>query len=65
MAEIQQSTENGIVGRGNRDGARLFREWFDELNSVADVELLLGCPVLNHLNLVPNCAAIQRIAEPL
>jgi benzoyl-CoA reductase subunit B len=36
MAEMTKSTENGIVGRGNRDGARLFREWFDELNSVAD-----------------------------
>ncbi len=25
-----------IVGRGNRDGARLFREWFAELNETAD-----------------------------
>jgi benzoyl-CoA reductase subunit B len=30
--------ENGIVGRGNRDGARLFREWFSELNEVAEQE---------------------------
>lgn len=26
-----------IVGRGVRDGARLFREWFDELTAVANV----------------------------
>ncbi len=25
-----------IVGRGNRDGAALFRRWFDELNEVAE-----------------------------
>jgi benzoyl-CoA reductase subunit B len=24
-----------IIGRGNRDGARLFREWFDDLNNAA------------------------------
>ncbi len=29
-------SEDGIVGRGNRDGARLFREWFDELGEVAE-----------------------------
>ncbi|MFQ5418781.1 MAG: 2-hydroxyacyl-CoA dehydratase subunit D [Anaerolineae bacterium] len=28
--------DDGIVGRGNRDGARLFREWFDGLGDVAD-----------------------------
>ena len=27
--------EDGIVGRGNRDGARLFREWFDDLSEAA------------------------------
>src|SRR5512134_2296938 len=26
---------NGIVGRGNTDGARLFREWFDDLTAAA------------------------------
>ncbi len=26
----------GLVGRGNRDGARLFREWFDGLTAEAD-----------------------------
>lgn len=37
MAEASSSgNENGLVGRGNRDGARLFREWFDELKQVAD-----------------------------
>lgn len=29
-------TKNGLVGRGNRDGARLFREWFDGLTADAD-----------------------------
>ncbi len=29
-------TEDGIVGRGNRDGARMFREWFNGLNTVAE-----------------------------
>ncbi|MCP5098046.1 MAG: hypothetical protein GY943_21060 [Chloroflexi bacterium] len=28
--------EEGLVGRGNRDGARLFREWFGDLSQVAD-----------------------------
>lgn len=32
----QVKTENTLVGRGNRDGAQLFREWFRELNDVAD-----------------------------
>jgi benzoyl-CoA reductase subunit B len=36
MTETQQNAENGIVGRGNRDGGQLFREWFDELNGVAE-----------------------------
>ncbi len=27
---------DGIVGRGNRDGAALFRDWFAELNEVAE-----------------------------
>ena len=34
MGEQQQ--ENDIVGRGNRDGAHLFREWFAELNRTAE-----------------------------
>ncbi|HEY6196452.1 MAG TPA: 2-hydroxyacyl-CoA dehydratase family protein [Candidatus Eisenbacteria bacterium] len=29
-------TKEGLVGRGNRDGARLFREWFDGLTADAD-----------------------------
>lgn len=28
--------EDGIVGRGNREGARLFREWFEELTRAAE-----------------------------
>ncbi|NUO80904.1 2-hydroxyacyl-CoA dehydratase [candidate division KSB1 bacterium] len=28
---MANGNNNGIVGRGNRDGARLFREWFAEL----------------------------------
>ncbi len=37
MAEASnQANGNGLVGRGNRDGARLFREWFDELKVVSD-----------------------------
>jgi hypothetical protein len=27
---------DAIVGRGNRDGARLFREWFDGLTAHAE-----------------------------
>ena len=27
---------DGIVGRGNREGARLFRQWFDALGAAAD-----------------------------
>ncbi len=27
--------EEGLVGRGNRDGAQMFREWFDELSQTA------------------------------
>ncbi|MGA8224454.1 MAG: hypothetical protein WB780_22605, partial [Candidatus Acidiferrales bacterium] len=34
MGDRQQ--ENGIVGRGNREGADLFRQWFAELNRTAD-----------------------------
>jgi benzoyl-CoA reductase subunit B len=33
MGERQQ--EDGIVGRGNREGADLFRQWFAELNRTA------------------------------
>ena len=29
---------DGIVGRGNREGARLFREWFEELTVAAEEE---------------------------
>lgn len=37
MAEAHsQTVGNGIVGRGNRDGAQLFREWFEDLRTVAD-----------------------------
>ncbi len=28
--------DDGIVGRGNRDGAQLFREWFNSLGDVAE-----------------------------
>ncbi|MEK7233857.1 MAG: 2-hydroxyacyl-CoA dehydratase family protein [Elusimicrobiota bacterium] len=31
-----QITHPDIVGRGNRDGARLFREWFDGLSKTAE-----------------------------
>ena len=34
MAQTEQT--DGIVGRGNRDGAALFRKWFDELNELAE-----------------------------
>ena len=37
MGEDEKKTsEDSIVGRGNRDGAALFREWFAELNAAAD-----------------------------
>ena len=32
------TTEDGIVGRGNREGARLFREWFEGLTQAAEQE---------------------------
>jgi len=32
------ATEDGIVGRGNREGARLFREWFEGLTQAAEQE---------------------------
>ncbi|MCP5118049.1 MAG: hypothetical protein GY953_45115 [bacterium] len=32
------AAEPDIVGRGARDGARLFQEWFDELTAVAEEE---------------------------
>ncbi len=30
--------DDGIVGRGNREGARLFRDWYDELTLAAEQE---------------------------
>ena len=30
------ATQDGIVGRGNRDGAQLFRDWFAELSKTAE-----------------------------
>lgn len=30
--------DDGIVGRGNRDGAQLFRTWFEELTRAAETE---------------------------
>ncbi len=32
----QVKIEDPLVGRGNREGAQLFRDWFSELNDVAD-----------------------------
>ena len=34
MTHTEQT--DGIVGRGNRDGAELFRNWFDKLTEVAE-----------------------------
>ena len=31
-----EQPQGGIVGRGNREGADLFRQWFSELNSTAE-----------------------------
>ena len=31
-----QSTTSGLVGRGNTDGAQLFRDWFSELSRTAE-----------------------------
>ncbi len=36
MTKKTMTEEEGIVGRGNRDGARLFREWFGELTDTAE-----------------------------
>ncbi len=36
MAEI--TAADSIVGRGNRDGAQMFREWFDSLTRAAEEE---------------------------
>jgi benzoyl-CoA reductase subunit B len=32
----QTATDTSIVGRGNQDGAQLFRQWFEELGEVAE-----------------------------
>ncbi|MFQ5530817.1 MAG: 2-hydroxyacyl-CoA dehydratase subunit D, partial [Gemmatimonadota bacterium] len=32
----EATTQQSIVGRGNRDGAQLFRDWFAELNTAAE-----------------------------
>jgi len=32
---VEKSANGSIVGRGNSDGARLFREWFDDLTRAA------------------------------
>ncbi|MFQ5824151.1 MAG: 2-hydroxyacyl-CoA dehydratase subunit D [bacterium] len=36
MKQEKQSNKEELVGRGNRDGARLFREWFIQLTNVAE-----------------------------
>jgi len=33
---VSQAAEDGLVGRGNREGARLFRQWFDGLGQAAE-----------------------------
>ena len=35
---MTETTTSDLVGRGNRDGAALFREWFSELNQTAEEE---------------------------
>ncbi len=32
----QMATDTSLVGRGNQDGAQLFRQWFEELGQVAE-----------------------------
>ncbi len=34
--EKPEAKPDSIVGRGNRDGAQLFRQWFEELNQTAE-----------------------------
>ncbi len=36
MATQNKNTEEGLVGRGNDDGAALFRQWFEDLTEVAE-----------------------------
>jgi benzoyl-CoA reductase subunit B len=36
MSAREAVAKDGLVGRGNRDGARLFREWFDGLTTHAE-----------------------------
>ncbi|HSG98548.1 MAG TPA: 2-hydroxyacyl-CoA dehydratase family protein [candidate division Zixibacteria bacterium] len=36
MNEKKHSDSAEIIGRGNRDGAQLFRQWFDELTETAE-----------------------------
>ncbi len=33
---VDPKNPEGLVGRGNRDGAQLFRDWYDELNVTAN-----------------------------
>ena len=35
MSETTHDGNNEIVGRGNQNGADLFREWFQEMSDVA------------------------------
>ncbi|MBT3236085.1 MAG: hypothetical protein HN353_09055 [Bdellovibrionales bacterium] len=36
MSKVETNNGSDIVGRGNRDGAKLFRDWFTELNATAE-----------------------------
>ncbi|RMD99405.1 MAG: hypothetical protein D6814_05605 [Calditrichaeota bacterium] len=36
MASNKNANDNGLVGRGNKEGASLFRQWFSELTAVAE-----------------------------
>jgi benzoyl-CoA reductase subunit B len=76
MSDRQQ--EDGIVGRGNREGADLFRQWFSELNHTAEQNgpaayvFVMGsmCEILRTFNLpvvFPEInslqTAVRRIAH--
>jgi benzoyl-CoA reductase subunit B len=36
VSKVETNNGSDIVGRGNRDGAKLFRDWFTELNATAE-----------------------------
>ncbi len=53
---METETKNGLVGRGNRDGAQLFRDWFSSLSDAADQDRRAAYVfVMGSLNEILTC----------